>query len=397
MSDRDRSFRGFVSISLGIAMLALWTMAGRVFPPDVVYVMPLFVFSAAIFMADAAVTFTRLRHNQAALDRERDRLAAPWRVAFALSFVLALLSASRTGPSFVTTTAVVLAVAAASIYLWKRRFFAILQEQQRAARRESRLRTPEETAAQIEKILEEEKDPSRRTTLLLSLGTVQVFRGAYLEAVRVFEKIDRRRREGAIDMALVVDLNVSSAYVAMGDFESAELAMARIDEKSVPAIFRDAYAMNRSAILVGKGAHAESIRYVETVLVEEMPESSRLPFLRDLAESLAASGTDTRRAMEVATRCLSIDAGPQSHNVLGLVLIAERKFEEACRTLDEALRLNPEGKTNMRVFAESWLYRGRALRAKGDAAAAKESFERAASVKGGGRFALAAVREAAAV
>src|SRR5699024_8807057 len=158
------------------------------------------------------------------------------------------------------------------------------------------------------------------------------------------EKIDRRRKEGAIDMALVVDLNVSSAYIAMGDFESAELAMGRIDEASVPEIFKDAYARNRSAILVGKGAHAEAIRYVQALNVDEMPESSRLPFLRDLAESLAASGTDTERAMAVATQCLSIDAGPQSHNVLGFVLIAQKKFEEACRALDEALRLNPEGK-----------------------------------------------------
>ena len=128
MPGPDRTLRGLVSIALAMAMLAVGAMAGGIFPAKTAYVMPLFVFSAAIFMADGAVTFTRMQRNQAELDRERDRLAAPWRVAFALAFLLALVSAARTGPSFITTTAVVLAVAAATIYLYRRRFFAILKE-----------------------------------------------------------------------------------------------------------------------------------------------------------------------------------------------------------------------------------------------------------------------------
>lgn len=396
----DRTLRGLVSLALAIAMLAVGALAGRVFPVDTAYVMPLFVFSAAIFMADGAVTFTRMQRNQAELDRERDRIAAPWRVAFAVAFLLALAAAARTGPSFVTTTAVVLAVAAATVYLYRRRFFAILQETASAAAGSSRFRQAiqsrnhDEIAKVLEDRLEGESDASRKTTLLLSLGAVHVVRGAYLEAVRVFEKIDRSRKEGEIDMGLVVDLNVASAYVALGDFESAESAMSRIQDASLPSEFKDAFAMNRSAILVGKGAHAESIRYVEGLALAEMPERSRVPFLRDLAESLAASGTDTARAMEIATQCVTLDGGAQSHNVLGFVLIAQKKFDEAKAALDEALRLNPEGRTNLRVFAETWLYRGLAERGNGDASAARESFEKAAKVQGGGRFSKAALEAA---
>jgi tetratricopeptide (TPR) repeat protein len=91
---------------------------------------------------------------------------------------------------------------------------------------------------------------------------------------------------------------------------------------------------------------------------------------------------------------VTLDGGAQSHNVLGFVLLAQKKFEEAKAALDEALRLNPEGHTNLRVFAETLLYRGLVERGKGDAAAAKQSFERAANVQGGGRFSKAALREA---
>lgn len=396
----NRALRGIVSIALAIAMLAVGAMAGGIFPAETAYVMPLFVFSAAIFMADGAVTFTRMQRNQAELDRERDRRAAPWRVAFALAFLLALVSAAKTGPSYITTTAVVLAVAAATLYLYKRRFFAILKETASFAGGNTRMREAlksrnhEEIAGALEERLEGEKDPARRTTLLLSLGAVHVVRGAYLEAIRAFERIDRRRKEGAIEMGLVIDLNVASAYIAMGDFESAEYAMSRIEDAVVPEEFKDAHAMNRSAILVGKGAHAESIRFVEALPLATLSERSRLPFLRDLAESLAASGTDTDRAMEIATQCVSIEAGAQSFNVLAFVLIAQRKFQEAKNALAEAIRLNSDGRANFRVLAETWLYLGLAERGNGDMAAARQSFEKAARVEGGGRFARAAVREA---
>ena len=397
----NRSTRGVVSIALAIAMLAVGAMAGGIFPQETAYVMPLFVFSAAIFMADGAVTFTRMQRNQMELDRERDRASSPWRIAFAVSFLLALVSAARTGPSFVTTTAVVLSVAAATVYLYKRRFFAILKETASMAGSGSSIRQAVKSrdhaaiAAALEERLEAEKDPGRRTTLLLSLGAVQVVRGAYLQAIRAFERIDRKRKEGAIEMSLVIDLNVASAYVAMGDFESAEIAMSRIKESSVPDEFTDAFAMNRSAILVGKGAHAESIKFVDALPLATLSERSRLPFLRDLAESLAASGTDTTRAMDIATQCLSIDNGAQSHNVLACVLIAQKKFEEAKTALAEALRLNNDARANLRVLAETFLYLGLAERGKGDSAAARDLFEKAAKVEGGGRFSRAAVREAA--
>lgn len=395
----NRTFRGLVSVALSIAMLAVGMMAGGIFPQETAYVMPLFVFSAAIFLADGAVTFTRMQRNQAELDRERDRLSSPWRVAFALAFLLALVSAAKTGPSYVTTTAVVLAVGAATVYLYKRRFFAILKETasfggNSRIRQALKDRNHEEIAKALEERLDGEKDEARRTTLLLSLGAVNVVRGAYLEAVRAFERIDRRQKEGAIEMGLVVDLNVASAYVAMGDFESAEYAMSRIREAEVPEAFRDAFAMNRSAILVGKGAHAESIRFVESLALATLPDRSQLPFLRDLAESLAASGTDTTRALEVATRCLSIEASAQSHNVLAYVLIAQQKFEEAKAALVEALRLNSDTRANLRVLAETWLYLGLAERGKGDITAAREFFQKAAALVGGGRFSRAALREA---
>ena len=396
----DRTVRGLVSIILAVAMLAVGAMAGRIFPADTAYVMPLFVFSAAIFLADGAVTFTRMQRNQAELDRERDRASAPWRAAFAVGFLLALVAAARTGSSFVTTTAVVLAVVAAGIYLYRRRFFAILNEAARGSatggsriRQALNARDHDGVAAALEERIDQENDPARRGDLLLALGAVHVFRGAYDEAVRAFERIDRSRRESGIDMAMVVDLNVASAYVAKGDFESAESAMSRIDAATLAPEFRTAYDMNQSAILVGKGAHEESIRFVEALGLDAMPERSRVPFLRDLAESLAASGTDTGRALEIATRCVEIDGGAQSHNLVAFVLIAQKKFSEALTRLDSALALNPDGRSNLRVFAETWLYYGLAQRGQGDAAAARSSFEKASKLKGGGRFSLAALRE----
>lgn len=396
----DRTVRGLIGIGLAVAMLVVGSMAGRIFPVETAYVLPLFVFASAILLADGAVTFTRMQRNQAELDRERDRAAGPWRVAFAVSFLLALLAAARTGASFVTTTAVVLAVTSATVYLYRRRFFAILRETGRpGGERANRMRQAlknrdlEGTARALEEWLEQEKDSSRRSTLLLQIGLLYVLRGMYDEAIRAFERIDRGSREGGVDMAMVVDINVASAWIAKGDFESAELVMARLTQTTIPAEFRTAYDMNRSAILVGKGAHAESIRFVDALPLSDMPETSRLPFLRDLAESLAASGTDTVRALEIADQCLRIDAGAQSQNVMAFVLLAQKKLEEAAGRLVEALKLNPDGKTNLRVFAETWYYLGLVKRAAGDAAAAADAFRKAAEVRGGGRFSTAALRE----
>lgn len=397
----DRTLRGMIGIALAVAMLVVGAMAGRIFPVETAYVLPLFVFASAIFLADGAVTLTRMHRKQAELDRERDRVAAPWRVAFAVSFLLALIAASRTGASYVTTSAVILAVAAATIYLYRRRFFAILLETgsgaagERAARMRQALRNQDlaGTAHALEEWLEQEKDPSRRSDLLLQIGLLYVLRGMYDEAIRALERIDRGSRQGGVDMAMVVDITVASAFVAKGDFESAERVMARLAETTIPAEFRTAYDMNRSAILVGKGAHADSIRFVDALPLATMPESSRLPFLRDLAESLAASGSDTGRALEVAGQCLAIDGGAQSQNVMAFVLLAQKKLEEAAGRLVEALKLNPDGKTNLRVFAETWYYLGLVKRAAGDAAAAAEAFRKAAEVRGGGRFSIAALRE----
>ena len=44
----DRTMRGLVGIALAVAMLVVGSMAGRIFPVETAYVLPLFVFAAAI-------------------------------------------------------------------------------------------------------------------------------------------------------------------------------------------------------------------------------------------------------------------------------------------------------------------------------------------------------------
>ena len=396
----DRSLRGFVSLALAALLLVVGALAGQVFPVETKYTWSLFLFGSAIFFADAAVTFTRTRGPEADADRERDAAASPWRIAFAVAFVLALISAARTGSSFVTLTSMILAAVAAGVYLVRRRFFAYLRiaaQQPRSGGSEIRRALAAKDHAALARLLEEkldaESDASRRNTLLLSLGAVHIVRGEYDDAVRAFERVNRRVREGSLDMEMVADLNLASAYVAKGDFESAESCLSRIDEKTLPEEFRAAWDMNRSSVLVGKGAHEEAIRFLDGLPIESMHPRTQFPFLRDLAEALAASGADPARALDVATRCLTIESGPQALNVMGCVLIAQKKFEEAAGRLSEALRLNPEGRENLRVFAETLYYLGIAQRGTGDAASAKECFTRAGAVKGGGRFSTAAQRE----
>lgn len=407
MNDRFR--RGMTSLALAVLMLVVGSMAERVYPMETAYVFWLFLFGASLFLADAAVTMTRLSDREQAADDRRDRLAWPWFVAFGVAFVLTLFAAARTGSSFVTVTAMLLAITAAGVYLVRRRFFGNLRDMFRIARGAGspratlrsalKNRDHEALAKMIEERVDLEADPGRRNALLLSLGAVHVVRGDYDAAVRAFERLDRRvRTEKAadgrtIDMGFVVDLNLASAYVAKGDFDSAESCLDRIEENRLPEEFRLAFDVNRSALLVGKGAHAESIRFVEALDIGKIDPASRLPFLRDLAESLAVSGADPDRALAVAQQCLEIDPGPQALNAMGLVLLVQKKFEEAIAKLDAALEKNPEGRTNLRVFAESLYYEGLARKGMGKLEEAMDLFRRAAEVKGGGRFSAAAARE----
>ena len=406
----DRLNRGVVSLALAVLMLVVGSMAQKVFPPETQYVGYLFLFGASVFLADAAVTMTRINPREEEADDRRDRAAAPWRVAFGLAFVLTLVAAARTGSSFVTVTAMLMSMVAAGVYLVRRRFFGNLRDVFTAPRNDGaaklsaafKTRDHAALAALIEQRIELERDPGRRNALLLTLGAVHVVRGAYDEALRAFERLDRRVRseKGAdgkwMDMGFVVDLNLASAYLAKGDFESAESCLSRIDGTTLPSEFALAWNVNRSSLLVGKGDHAAAIRFVESLEVEKMEPSARMPFLRDLAESLAASGADTERAMRVAEQCIALDEGPQALNVMAFVLLAEKKFELAREKLVSALERNPDGRTNLRVFAESHYYLGLALKGLGKIDDAIAEFRRAADVKGGGRFALAASKESAA-
>ncbi|HVO29282.1 MAG TPA: hypothetical protein VMV18_01040 [bacterium] len=398
--------RGMTSLALSVAMLVVGTMAEHVYPQETAYVFWLFLFGASLFLADAAVTMTRFNDREAAADERRDRAANPWRVAFGLAFVLTLFAAARTGSSFVTVTAMLVAVVAAGVYLVRRRFFGNLRDMLRGGDPARRLRDAlkakdhAELARMIEERAERETDPGRKNALLLSLGAIHVVRGEYDAAVKAFERLDRRVRtektsDGrVVDMGYVVDLNLASAFIAKGDFAEAERCLDRIVEERLAEEFRLAYDVNRSALLVGKGAHAESIRFVESLDVPHLPRDSQLPFLRDLAESLAASGSDPARALAVARQCLDVDEGPQALNVMAFVLLAEKKFDDAMALLERAIAANPEGATNLRVFAESLYYLGLAKKGKGLSSDAAELFRRAAGVKGGGRFAMAAAREA---
>lgn len=391
----DRMQRGLVSLALAVILLVVGTLAQRVYTQDTQYVFWLFLFGASLFLADATLTLTRMPAMEAAAEREKEAAASPWRVAFAVAFVLTLIAAARTGSSFITATAMLLAVVAAMVYLVRRRFFANLVPRERE-RGGSDLRAAlqkgdhEKIAELLEARVQRSTDVGQKNALLLSLGAVHVVRGAYDDAVKAFERIDRNVRAEAIDMGSVVDLNVASAYVAMGDYEAAERALAKIDETALPEEFRIAYRINRSALLVGKGAHAEAIRFVDGLDLASVPPRTRFPFLRDLAEALAASGTDPARAMAVATNCLEIEDGPQALNVVGFVLIVEKKFEEARTRLVKALDLNPDGRLNRRVFAETLYYLGLAKQGVGEASDAKGFFERAIAVQGAGRFARAA-------
>lgn len=391
-------------MALAIVMMIVGTMARRVYPVETAYVFWLFLFGASLFMADAAVTLTRVPSANHDADAARDRAANPWRIAFAVAFVLTLLAAARTGSSNVTLTAMLMAVFAAGVYLVRRRFFGNLRDlmKQSTARPGQEIRKAleakdhEQLAAIIEKRVDAEPDPSRRNALLLSLGAVHVVRGAYDDAVRAFQRIDRvasrdEKKDGDwIDMGYVVDLNVASAYVAKGDFDLAERSLSRVDEERLPEEFRVAYDINKSSLLVGKGEHQEAIRFVDGLVLEKIPAQSRLPFLRDLAEALAASGSDPERAMSVAKQCLEIESGPQSLNVVARVLLARREFEDAATRLDEALRMNADGRVNLRVFAETLYCLGLVRLETGRADEARGFFERATQVRGGGRFARAA-------
>src|SRR5439155_23724816 len=103
-----------------------------------------------------------------------------------------------------------------------------------------------------------------------------------------------------------------------------------------------------------------------------------------------ASGSNPGRAMEIAASCLEIEDGPQALNVVGFVLIVQKNFEEALARLAKALEVNPEGRINRRVFAETLYYLGLAKRGSGAKEDARGFFERAVGVQGGGRFSLAA-------
>ena len=402
----DRLRRGLVSLALSALMLVVGSMAQHVFPPETQYVGYLFLFGASLFLADAAVTMTRVSSRDEAADEKRDRAASPWRVAFGLAFVLTLFSAARTGSSFVTLTAMLLAIVAAGVYLVRRRFFGNLRDSFRrppdpSARLRAALKSGdhEAFAKMLEELIDAATEPGRRNALLLSLGAVYVVRGFYDEALRAFERLDRRvrsekKKDGTwMDTGFVVDLNLASAYLAKGDFESAESCLSRIDGALLPREFKLAWDMNRSALLVGKGEHAAAIRFVESLDVENLDPAVRMPFLRDLAESLAASGSDPERALRVAQQCLELDEGPQAFNVMGFVLLSRKKFDDARTALETALARNPDGRTNLRVFAESHYYLGLALKGLGKIDDAVSEFRRAASVKGGGRFATAAARE----
>lgn len=403
MNDNVR--RGMTSLALAALMLVVGKMAERVFPMEIGYVFWLFFFGASVFLADAAVTMTRLSDREAAADRKRETNANPWFIAFALAFVLTLFAAARTGSSFVTVTAMMMAVVAAGVYLVRRRFFGNLRDMFRSVdpgrpmRDALKIGDHEALAKMIEARADAERDPGRRNALWLSLGAIHILRGDYDRAVRAFERLDRsvrteRTADGRMmDMGFVVDLNLSSAYIAKGDFESAESCLGRIDEKRLPEEFRLAWDVNRSALFVGKGEHAESIRFVESLDTSKLPPSSRVPFLRDLAESLARSGTDPARALEVAKSCIELDEGPQALNAMGLVLVLQQKFDDAIANLEKAIAKNPDGSTNLRVFAESLYYLGLAKKGLGKLDDALDFFRRAANAKGGGRYSLAAARE----
>lgn len=395
----ERFNQGLVSMALSVIMLMVGAMALRVYPLETQYVFWLFLFGASLFLADAAVTMTRMPSGDAAAEAARDAAANPWRVAFAVGFILTLMAAARTGSSHVTISAMLMSVIAAGIYLVRRRFFSNLrdlfkmQTRPDSFRAALKARDHETLVKLIEARIEGEKDVSRKNALLLSLGAVHVVRGEYDLAVRAFERIDRRSQvdEGkTLDMGFVVDLNVASAYVAKGDFESAETVLERVDAGTLPEEFRVAYDINKSSLLVGKGAHAEAIRFLESLKLAEIPPKSRFPFLRDLAESLAASGSDPARAMKVAEECLAIETGPQSLNVMAFVLIAEKKFDDAIARLLTSLKLNPDGSMNLRVFAETLYYLGICSEATGSREEAKSWLAQATRVKGGGRFSTAA-------
>ena len=405
MSDRERVNRGVVSLALAALLIVVGWLARRIYPTDTSYVFWLFLFGASLFMADAAVTMTRMPAADRDKEDARDAAAQPWRIAFAIAFVLTLLAAWRTGNSYVTAASMLLAVIAAGVYLVRRRFFSNLRDIFRAQDTRSAFKDAvakkdhDALAKMIEERVARETDPSRRATLLLSLGAVHVVRGAYDDAIGAFERIDRGARAAgdkpgeSIEMAFVVDLNVASACVAKGDFAGAQEALDRIREGSLPPEFKVAYDINRSALLVGKGAHAEAIRFVDGLMLEQVPPASRFPFLRDLAEALAASGSDPERAMKVAEQCLEIESGPQALNVMAFVLIARKRFQEAAERLAKALELNPDGAVNLRVFAETLYYLGLAKRGTGADAEAREMFDKAMHVRGGGRFSLAARKE----
>jgi tetratricopeptide (TPR) repeat protein len=402
----ERSQRGMVSLALSVLMLVVGSMAQRIFPEETRFVGWLFLFGASVFLADAAVTLTRVPSRDAEDEARRDAAATPWVAAYQLAFVLTLFAAARTGSSFVTITAMILSLVAATVFLVRRRFFGNLRDLFNAPDPGAKLRAAlkardHRTLAEvIEERIAVDKDPSRRNALLLSLGAVHVVRGAYDEAIRAFERIDRTTRSERLEsgewleMGFVADLNLASAYIAKGDFESAESCLARVSAEKVPSEFRTAYDVNRSSILIGKKTWEEAIRFVDGMALESIDPSTRLPFLRDLAEALATSGSDPARALRVAEECLAIDEGPQAHNVMGFVLVMQRRFEAALGSLERALERNPEGRQNLRVFAETLYYLGLAKNGLGAFEDAASFFRRAADVVGGGRFSAAA-RDAA--
>src|SRR5439155_198016 len=126
--------------------------------------------------------------------------------------------------------------------------------------------------------------------------------------------------------------------------------------KRLPEEFRSAYDVNRSAILVGSGAHEDTVKFVESMPLDTLEPRVRLPFLRDLAEALATS--DPARALAVAEQCLAIDGGAMSQNVMALVLLSRRELDGARERLALAREKNPEGRVNLRVFAETLYYEG---------------------------------------
>ena len=312
MSGRnDRFNQGLISMALAVIMLLVGGMARRVFPFETQYVFWLFLFGASLFLADAAVTMTRMPSADAAAEAARDAAANPWRVAFAVGFILTLMAAARTGSSHVTISAMLLSVAAAGIYLVRRQFFSNLgdlfrlQAQPDSFRAALKSRDHETLVKLIEERAAKETDVSRRNALLLSLGAVHVVRGDYDLAVRAFERIDRSSRvdEGkTLDMGFVVDLNVASAYVAKGDFESAETVLDRVDAKTLPEEFRVAYDINKSSLLVGKGDHAAAIRFLESLQLAGIPpverymararSGARAPDLRVVNALLRKAGYD---------------------------------------------------------------------------------------------------------